>query len=99
MRIVQLIPGTANTFYCQNCLRDAGVVQVMRRTGHDVTMVPLYLPLTGTGQDLVRDTPLFFGGINVYLQQKWGLFRRTPRLIDRLFDGRGCCASPPGAAA
>jgi glycosyltransferase involved in cell wall biosynthesis len=29
---------------------------------------------------------LFFGGINVYLQQKSGFFRRTPRWLDRLFD-------------
>jgi glycosyltransferase involved in cell wall biosynthesis len=29
---------------------------------------------------------LFFGGINVYLQQKSVLFRKTPRWIDRIFD-------------
>ena len=89
MRVVQLIPGTANTFYCQNCMRDAGAVRTMRRAGHDVTMVPLYLPMLGSGRELVRDTPIFFGGINVYLQQKWSLFRRTPRIVDRLFDARG----------
>jgi len=32
------------------------------------------------------DCPLFFGGINVYLQEKVGLFRRTPRWVDKLLD-------------
>ncbi len=86
MRIVQLIPGTANTFYCQNCMRDAAVVRAMRRAGHDVTMVPLYLPLLGNNADIIEDSPIFFGGINVYLQQKWRLFRRTPRFVDCWFD-------------
>ncbi len=26
------------------------------------------------------------GGINVYLQQRWALFRHTPWFFDRLFD-------------
>src|SRR5208283_881718 len=30
--------------------------------------------------------PIFFGGINVFLQQKLKMFRRTPRWIDRVFD-------------
>jgi glycosyltransferase involved in cell wall biosynthesis len=30
---------------------------------------------------------MFFGGINVYLQQKAGLFRHTPAFFDRLLDG------------
>jgi glycosyltransferase involved in cell wall biosynthesis len=29
---------------------------------------------------------VFFGGISVYLQQHMSLFRRTPRLLDRLWD-------------
>jgi glycosyltransferase involved in cell wall biosynthesis len=32
---------------------------------------------------------VFFGGINVYLQQKSALFRKTPWFLDRLLDGRG----------
>jgi glycosyltransferase involved in cell wall biosynthesis len=32
------------------------------------------------------DAPIFFGGINVYLQQKSGLFRHTPGWFDRLLN-------------
>ncbi|MAE60099.1 MAG: glycosyl transferase group 1 [Planctomycetaceae bacterium] len=86
MRIVQLMPGTANTFYCQNCLRDAGMFQMMRKLGHDVLAVPLYLPMELEGTNAADASPLFFGGINVYLQQRFRLFRTTPRWVDRMFD-------------
>ena len=32
------------------------------------------------------ESPLFFGGINVYLQQKSAFFRRTPQWFDKLLD-------------
>lgn len=86
MRIVQLIPGTCEAFYCENCLRDFHLLDALNRMGHDARMVPLYLPLTADDSASPTDEPVFFGGVNVYLQQKSGLFRRTPRWIDRLFD-------------
>jgi glycosyltransferase involved in cell wall biosynthesis len=87
MRIVQLTPGTGN-FHCGNCLRDTALVAVLRRMGYDVLMVPLYLPHVTDSADL-SDTPVFFGGVNVYLQQKSALFRHTPRWLDRMLDGPG----------
>ena len=51
--------------------------------GHDVLMVPVYLPLMVDSGDLSAGVPVFFGGINCYLQQKFGFFRRTPRWLDR----------------
>jgi glycosyltransferase involved in cell wall biosynthesis len=88
MKIIQITPGTANTFYCDNCLRDISLVRALHNHGHDVLMMPMYLPVSLGGSE-VSDTPIFFGGINVYLQQKWGIFRRTPRWIDWLFDRPG----------
>ncbi len=86
MRIVQITPGSGDSFYCENCLRDAALVKAMRSRGHDVLMVPLYLPLQVDKSEQISNAPIFFGGINVYLQQKSPLFRKTPRWIDRLFD-------------
>ena len=45
MRIVQITPGSGDNFYCENCLRDVALVRAMRNLGHDVLMVPMYLPL------------------------------------------------------
>jgi glycosyltransferase involved in cell wall biosynthesis len=86
MRIVQIAPGTGDSFYCENCVRDAALVMAMRKLGHDVLMIPMYLPVAGDTKETVAGAPIFFGGINTYLQQKSALFRKTPRWLDRLFD-------------
>jgi glycosyltransferase involved in cell wall biosynthesis len=88
MKIVQITPGSGDSFYCENCLRDQALVKTLRSQGHDVVMVPLYLPLQNESPETLTDVPIFFGGINVYLQQKLGLFRRTPRWLDNIFDNR-----------
>ena len=86
MRVVYLAPGTGGTFYCQNCMRDTALVRALRRHGHDLTMVPVYLPILIDNGDVTGDVPVFFGGINVYLQQIFKFFRSTPRWLDRFFD-------------
>jgi len=89
VKVVNLIPGSGGTFYCENCMRDAALIKAMRAAGHEVLMVPMYLPLTAGEGFEPADSGVFFGGINVYLQQASGLFRRTPRWIDRIFDSPG----------
>jgi glycosyltransferase involved in cell wall biosynthesis len=87
MTIVQITPG-AGAMYCGNCFRDNALVAALRRMGHDVTMVPLYLPLTLDEEDQSAGTPIFFGGINVYLEQKSALFRWMPGFLHRLLASR-----------
>jgi len=88
MRIIQLTPGTGS-FYCGTCLRDNAMVTEMRRLGHDAMLVPMYLPLTLDQPAASEGVPVFYGGVNVYLQQKLSLFRHTPRWVDRLLDAPG----------
>ncbi|MGV3721372.1 MAG: glycosyltransferase family 4 protein [Actinomycetota bacterium] len=88
MRIVQLTPGTGS-FYCGTCLRDNAMVTEMRRQGHDAMLVPMYLPLTLDQAPASEGVPVFYGGVNVYLQQKLSLFRHTPRWLDKVLDAPG----------
>lgn len=88
MRILQLTPGTGS-FHCGSCLRDHALIKALRDLGHDAQMIPLYLPHVVDATDGTKDQPVFFGGINAYLQQKSALFRKTPRWLDKLFDSRG----------
>lgn len=80
LKIVQLTPG-AGGMYCGNCLRDNALVASLRRQGHAVTMLPLYLPLKTDEADQSQGAPVFFGGINVYLEQQAALFRRLPKWL------------------
>ena len=88
MKVIQILPGSGGTFYCENCMRDVTLVKALRRQGQDVVLVPMYLPLYTDEPDITRGVPVFFGGINVYLQQKFPLFRKTPRWMDRILDSR-----------
>ena len=83
MEILQLTPG-AGTMFCGNCLRDNALVAALRGLGHNVLMVPLYLPLTLDETDQSAGTPVFFSGVNVYLDQELPWFRAAPRWLHRL---------------
>jgi glycosyltransferase involved in cell wall biosynthesis len=85
MRLVHLTAGTGS-FFCGTCLRDHALVKALRRLGHDALLVPLYLPLVLDDSGSPQESPLFFGGINVYLQQKSGFFRHAPQWLDKLLD-------------
>jgi glycosyltransferase involved in cell wall biosynthesis len=85
MRVIHLTAGTGS-FFCGTCLRDHALVKALRRLGHDALMVPLYLPLVLDDSGSSEGSPLFFGGINVYLQQKSAFFRHTPQWLDKLLD-------------
>ncbi|MBW7992156.1 MAG: glycosyltransferase family 4 protein [Planctomycetes bacterium] len=86
MNIVHITPSAGDSFYCENCLRDAALIKAMMKTGHDVLSIPLYLPLSADVSDSIIKAPIFFGGINVYLQQKSSFFQKTPRWFDKLLD-------------
>jgi glycosyltransferase involved in cell wall biosynthesis len=88
MKIVQIVAGSGGTFYCENCLRDSLLAKSLHKKGHDAVLVPLYLPMYAGDPATESNSPVFFGGINTYLQQKLPVFRKTPRWLDRLFDSR-----------
>tara|TARA_Y100001933_G_scaffold138935_2_gene137789 strand:+ start:6285 stop:7583 length:1299 start_codon:yes stop_codon:yes gene_type:complete len=84
MKIISLTPGAGGSI-CGSCLNDNTMAAAMRSEGHDVVLVPLYTPIT-TDEENMSSAPLFFGGINVYLQQHLSLFRHLPRFLDRVLD-------------
>jgi glycosyltransferase involved in cell wall biosynthesis len=88
MRVVLLTPGTGS-YYCGVCMRDNALAKEVIRQGHEALMLPMYLPLTLDEAPANPETPVFYGGINVYLQQKYPLFRHSPRWLDRLLNYRG----------
>ncbi len=77
MTLLHLTPG-AGGMYCGNCFRDNALVGAWRKLGHQVSMVPLYLPLRLDEPDHSAGTPIFFSGVNVFLDQKSALYRQAP---------------------
>src|SRR5215469_18674666 len=84
MRIAFITSGAAG-MYCGSCMRDNTLTAALIRLGHDAVLIPTYTPIR-TDEEDVSQRRVFFGGVNVYLQQRSGLFRYTPWLFDRLLD-------------
>jgi glycosyltransferase involved in cell wall biosynthesis len=84
MKILLIIPGSGDTFYCGNCFRDNLYAQALRKTGQDVVIMPLYLPLTD--KTFHADTPLFFPATSYYVAQKYFGKGKMPRVFEKILD-------------
>src|ERR1044071_1391665 len=85
--------------FCGNCFHDTTLVAALRALGHDATMLPLYLPIHLDEEDQSAGQPIFFGGINVYLEQKSAFFRNAPRWLHRMLNSRRLLEWAAGRAA
>lgn len=83
-RLVYLTAG-AGGMYCGSCLHDNALVKALREMRWDAQLVPLYTPIRTDEEDVSIDR-VFFGGVNVFLQDKIPLFRWIPRWLDRWLD-------------
>jgi glycosyltransferase involved in cell wall biosynthesis len=83
-RIAYITAGAAG-MYCGSCMHDNTLVSALTAQGHEALLIPTYTPIRTDEAD-VSQQRVFFGGINVYLQQKLSLFRHTPWLLDRFLD-------------
>lgn len=86
MKILYITSGAAG-MYCGSCIRDNALAAELLAQGHDVILTPTYTP-TLTDEPNVSGQKVFFGGISVYLEQAIPLFRKTPRILDSLWDSR-----------
>jgi glycosyltransferase involved in cell wall biosynthesis len=84
MKILHITAG-AGGMYCGSCLRDNALAAELKARGHAVVLLPVYTPPL-TDEPNVSESKVLFGGVSVYLQQYVPLFRKTPWLLDRLWD-------------
>jgi glycosyltransferase involved in cell wall biosynthesis len=84
MKIAYIAAGAAG-MYCGTCIHDNTLAAALIRKGHDVALIPTYTPIRTDETDVSIDH-VFYGGINVYLEQKFSLFRHTPWPIDELLN-------------
>lgn len=84
MRIAFITAGAAG-MYCGSCMRDNTLVAALNTAGHEATLIPTYTPIRTDEMDM-SEGKIFFGGINIYLEQKLWLFRHTPRFVDWILN-------------
>ena len=71
--------------FCGSCMHDNALAKSLSEIGYDIQLVPTYTPIRTDEPDFSVDQ-VFFGGINVYLQQKIPPLRWLPNFLDRFLD-------------
>ena len=84
MRIASIAAGAAG-MYCGSCLQDNTLAAALQKMGHEVALIPTYTPMK-TDEPDASTGRIFYGAINIYLQQKAAFFRHLPRALDRLLN-------------
>jgi glycosyltransferase involved in cell wall biosynthesis len=84
MKIALMTAGAAG-MYCGSCLRDNTLARALNAAGEDALLIPTYTPIT-TDEEDTSINRVFFGGLNVYLKQRFSLFRYSPAFLERMLD-------------
>ena len=86
MKILFVVPGSGDSFYCGNCFRDNLQANALRKAGHEVIVMPLYLPFKYPS--FQADTPLFFPATTFYAAEKFFKKGKMPRWICRVLESK-----------
>ena len=84
MHIAIITAGGAGMF-CGSCMHDNSWAMGLRAAGVEVSLLPMYTPIRVDEEDQ-SSTPVFFGGINCYLNDRFGWWQRVPRFLTRWLD-------------
>lgn len=84
MHLAIVTAGGAGMF-CGSCMHDNAWARALIASGTDVTLLPLYTPIRVDEENL-SSTRVFFGGVNVYLDQYVPGWRYLPRWLTRPLD-------------
>lgn len=87
MKVAYLVPGSGDSFYCDNCHRDRLYVSSIKEIGGvEITAVPLYLPPIGEDFGEEFENPVFFGAVSMFLRERVKMFEHLPSFMDKIFD-------------
>ncbi len=84
MKIAYIAAG-AGGMICGSCIRDNALVRELQQRGHDALLIPIYTPLR-TDEENVSSRRVFYGAINIYLEQKLSWFSRIPAALRHVLD-------------
>ncbi|MEM9701723.1 MAG: glycosyltransferase family 4 protein [Planctomycetota bacterium] len=91
MHVAIVTAGGAGMF-CGSCLQDNALARALMNSGHDVSLIPTYTPLTlDTADESLPGAGggrVFLGGINLYLEHRSKLWAKLPRWVTRGLDSR-----------
>lgn len=84
MHLAIITAGGAGMF-CGSCMHDNTWARALHQAGVEVSLIPLYTPIRLDEEDQTS-SPIFFGGINTYLNDHLSFWRYLPRFLTRWLD-------------
>ncbi|MBX3449800.1 MAG: glycosyltransferase family 4 protein [Planctomycetaceae bacterium] len=87
MHVAIITAGGAGMF-CGSCMHDNAWARALRHAGVEVSLIPLYTPLTLDEENLA-ESRIYLGGINVYLHSRYRWWQSLPRFVKRVVDSPG----------
>lgn len=81
MRIASITAGAGGMF-CGSCMKDNTLANALNKLGHQCLLIPCYTPMR-LDEPQAQASPIFLGGLTMYLQQKYSWFRHIPRFLSR----------------
>jgi glycosyltransferase involved in cell wall biosynthesis len=84
MHLAIITAGGAGMF-CGSCMHDNTWARALHGAGVEVSLIPLYTPIR-VDEENQTSSPIFFGGINTFLNDRSAIWRRIPRFLTRWLD-------------
>lgn len=84
MHLAIITAGGAGMF-CGSCMHDNTWARALHQAGIEVSLIPLYTPIR-VDEENQTSSPIFYGGINTYLNDHYPLWRMIPRFLTRWLD-------------
>jgi len=84
-RSLAYITSGAAGMFCGSCMHDNTLAKALSQLGVDIQLIPTYTPIR-TDEENVSIDRVFFGGVNVYLEQTVPMYRYLPGFVGRVFD-------------
>src|SRR5689334_7419902 len=84
MHIAIVTAGGAGMF-CGSCIHDNTWARALLNAGAEASLIPLYTPIR-VDEENKTSSPIFFGGINTYLEDYFSWWNRIPRWMTRWLD-------------
>lgn len=82
--LAYITSGAAGMF-CGSCMHDNTLARALSQMGVDTQLIPTYTPIR-TDEENVSIDRVFFGGVNVFLEQTVPMYRFLPSFVGRVFD-------------
>lgn len=67
--------------FCGSCMLDNALAKAIIKAGNECLLAPLYTPIRTDEEDVSVDR-VFFGGVNIFLQEKIPFLKWLPRWMD-----------------